>query len=266
MSTTTTTTGKVTLSALGRHFVAFAHGDTAATLTDASFKAAGVTESLQAVRAGSDAVFTAASVLARVRESGASDDVLENRAKVLRSALYAWFKMCGTRPAEKEGGKLRPAYTPTDADLVIIGESCQQARADSDGSLVSACECFFKAFALSTARLLEGKPLTRCLSEKDVANARKAARAAIAEKAAKTRKVNADKKAIEAAKTAKGDHATVADVAATAIRLNAETLSALIGDAVKDILAMGVSDDVKARLNQLSTDAAVALSAINAVQ
>lgn len=263
-TTTTTTTSKVTLSALGRHFIAFAHGDTAATLTDASLKAAGVTESLQAVRAGSDAVFTAASVLARVRESGASGDVLENRAKVLRSALYAWFKMCGTRPAEKEGGKLRPAYTPTDADLVIIGESCQQARADSDGSLVSACECFFKAFTLSTARLLEGKPLTRCLSEKDVAAARKAAAKAIAEKAAKTRKVNAEKKAAETA--AKNEHATVADVATTAIRLNAENLSALIGDAVKDILAMGVSDDVKARLNRLSTDAAVALSAINAVQ
>lgn len=263
MSTTTTTSSKVTLSALGRHFIAFAHGDTAATLTDASFKAAGVTESLQAVRAGSDAVYTAASVLARVRESGAAGDVLENRAKVLRSALYAWFKMCGTRPAEKEGGKLRPAYTPTDADLVIIGESCQQARADSDGTLASACEHFFKAFVLSTARLLEGKPLTRCLSEKDVANARKAARAAIAEKAAKTRKANADKKAAEVAKS---DHATVADVAATAIRLNAENLSAIIGDAVKDILAMGVSEDVKARLNQLSIDAAAALTAVNAIQ
>ena len=96
-----------------------------------------------------------------------------------------------------------------------------------------------------------------------MANARKAARAAIAEKAAKTRKVNADKKAAEAAK---GDHATVADVAATAIRLNAENLSAIIGDAVKDILAMGVSDEVKARLNQLSIDTAAALTAVNAIQ
>ena len=254
---------KITVSALGRHLIAFAHGDSAATLTDASFKAAGIAESMQAVRAGSDAVYTAAAVLTRVRESGAPIDVLENRAKVLRSALYAWFKMCGTRPAEKEGGKLRPAYTPTDADLVIIGESCQQARADSDGTLTSACEHFFKALVLSTARLLEGKPLTRCLSEKDVANARKAARAAIAEKAAKTRKVNADKKAAE---TAKSDHATVADVAATAIRLNAENLSAIIGDAVKDILAMGVSEEVKARLNQLSIDTAAALTAVNAIQ
>ena len=254
---------KITVSALGLHFIAFAHGDPNVTLTDASFKAAGITETVQAVRAGSDAVFTAASVLARLRESGVSDDVISNRSKILRSALYAWFKAVGTQPAEKEGGKLRPAYTPTDADLVIIGESCQQARADSDGTLASACEHFFKAFVLSTARLLEGKPLTRCLSEKDVANARKAARAAIAEKAAKTRKVNADKKAAEAAK---GDHATVADVAATAIRLNAENLSAIIGDAVKDILAMGVSDDVKARLNQLSIDTAAALTAVNAIQ
>ena len=254
---------KITVSALGLHFIAFANGDPAATLTDASFKAAGVTESVEAIRSNSDDVYTSASVLARLRESGASDDVLVNRTKVLRSALYAWFKAVGTRPAEKEGGKLRPAYTPTDADLVIIGESCQQARADSDGTLASACEHFFKAFVLSTARLLEGKPLTRCLSEKDVAAARKAARTAIAEKAAKTRKVNADKKAAE---TAKGDHATVADVAATAIRLNAESLSAIIGDAVKDILAMGVSDDVKARLNQLSADAAAALTTINAIQ
>lgn len=254
---------KITVSALGLHFIAFANGNPNVTLTDASFKAAGIVESVEAVRANSDAVFTAASVLARLRESGASDDVISNRSKVLRSALYAWFKAVGTRPAEKEGGKLRPAYTPTDADLVIIGESCQQARADSDSTLASACEHFFKAFVLSTARLLEGKPLTRCLSEKDVANARKAARAAIAEKAAKTRKVNADKKAAEAAK---GDHATVADVAATAIRLNAENLSAIIGDAVKDILAMGVSDDVKARLNQLSIDTAAALTTINAIQ
>ena len=257
---------KITVSALGRHFIGFAMGYSDSALTKDAFKKGGITESLDAVRASSDAVYTAASVLARLRESGASDDVITNRTKVLRSALYAWFKAVGTRPAEKEGGKLRPAYTPTDADLVIIGETCQQARADSDGTLVSACEHFFEALVLSTARLLMEQPLTRCLSEKDVANARKAARAAIAEKAAKTRKANADKKAIEAAKTAKGDHATVADVAATAIRLNAENLSALIGDAVKDILAMGVSDDVKARLNQLSTDAAVALSAINAVQ
>lgn len=256
-------TNKITVSALGLHFISFANGDPAATLTSTSFKAAGVTESVEAVRSNSDAVYTSASMLARLRESGASDEVISNRAKVLRSDLYAWFKAVGTRPAEKEGGKLRPAYTPTDADLVIIGESCQQARADSDGTLASACEQFFKALVLSTARLLEGKPLTRCLSEKDVAAARKAARAAIAEKAAKTRKVNADKKAAEAAK---GDHATVADVAATAIRLNAENLSAIIGDAVKDILAMGVSEEVKARLNQLSIDAAAALTTINAIQ
>lgn len=259
-------TNKITVSELGRHFIGFAMGYSNFALTSDAFKKNGVVESLEAVRANSDAVYTAASVLAHLRESGASDDVISNRSKVLRSALYAWFKAVGTRPAEKEGGKLRPAYTPTDADLVIIGESCQQARTDSDGTLASACEHFFEALVLSTGRLLMEQPLTRCLSEKDVANARKAARAAIAEKAAKTRKVNADKKAAEAAKAAKGDHATVADVAATAIRLNAENLSAIIGDAVKDILAMGVSDDVKARLNQLSIDTAAALTTINAIQ
>lgn len=175
-------------------------------VTEENLKKFGVIEPKEAIVKTAESIYTAASTLASIRESiGVKEDekLLVAPARELRQLMRVWFAMCGTRPpvikpnkTYKEDEGRRPLYSVTDADLVLLGEVCADARNAVDNDPAKIGTEFLNRLILMTGRLLAGKPLAR-ISADELKEARKAAVKAKTEKAQKTREANT-KKASEA--------------------------------------------------------------------
>ena len=179
-----------------------------AAVTEENLTKYGVVEKKEAILKTAEKVYSAASTLASIRETiGVKEDekLLIAPSRELRKVMREWFAMCGTRPpvikpnkTYKEDEGRRPLYSVTDADLVILGEVCADARNAVDNDLSKIGPEFLNRLIIMTGRLLAGKPLAR-ISADDLKAARKEAVKAKNEKAKKTREANT-KKANEAEK------------------------------------------------------------------
>lgn len=175
-------------------------------VTEENLKTFGVVETKEAIVKTAESIYSAASTLASIRESmGVKEDekLLVAPSRELRQLMRAWFAMCGTRPPVMKPNKKynedegrRPLYSVTDADLVLLGEVCADARNAVDNDLSKVGPEFLNRLVIMTGRLLAGKPLAR-ISADDLKEARKEANRAKAERAKKTREKNT-KKASEA--------------------------------------------------------------------
>lgn len=241
-----------------------------ASLSAASFKKFRVTESLDHVRKLSDTVYSAASILAIAREQGASNNAIRILSKKLRNALHHWFIAVGAQPnPNPEKDNLIPCFCPTDADLVLIGELCAEARKDASADLTKISTRFLGLLTAETLLLLTGTEKARGITAADIKAARDAAQKAITEKASRTRKENEEKKKNELTKKAEEEKkpepakdAPTRSVDGTAIALTTGQLSDLIASLAKDIDALNPSDEIKARLTQFTMEAAPLLTAI----
>lgn len=238
-------------------------------ITAAAFKKYGVAESIEHMRKLSDTVYTTASVLATAREQGASNNEVRNLSKKLRNALHHWFIAVGTKPnPDPKKDDRVPCFCPTDADLVIIGELCADARRnDTDLTRISAR--FLALLTTETLLLLTSDERTRGITAADIKAARDAAQKAITEKANRTRKENEEKKKNELTKKAEEEKkpepakdAPTRSVDGTAIALTTGQLSDLIAALVKDVDKLDPSAEVKARLTRFAMEAAPLLTAI----
>lgn len=240
-----------------------------ASVSETSFKKHHVPESLDKIRKLSDAVYSTASILATVREQGASNNEIRNLSKKLRNALHHWFFAVGSRPnPDPEKDNLIPCFCPTDGDLVLIGELCAEARKDT-ADLAKISARFLALLTAETLLLLTGNERTRGITAADIKAARDAAQKAITEKANRTRKENEVKKKNELTKKAEEEKkpepakdAPARSVNGTAIALTTGQLSDLIAALVKDVDKLDPSEEVKARLTQFAMEAAPLLTAI----
>lgn len=269
-TTTTTTTNARTLA--NSEIKLYPFGElilAGGAITAAAFKKYGVAESIEHMRKLSDTVYSTASILASAREQGASNNAIRILSKKLRNALHHWFIAVGTKPNPNSKKDDRvPCFCPTDADLVIIGELCADARRnDTDLTRISAR--FLALLTTETLLLLTSDERARGITAADIKAARDAAQKAITEKANRTRKENEEKKKNELTKKAEEEKkpepakdAPTRAVDGTAIALTTGQLSDLIASLAKDIDALNPSDEIKARLTQFTMEAAPLLTAI----
>ena len=128
-----------------------------ASVSATAFKKFGVTESVDHVRKISDTVYSTASVLATAREQGASNNEIRSLSKKLRNALHHWFIAVGTKPnPDPKKDDRVPCFCPTDADLVLIGELCAEARKDAGADLTKISTRFLSLLTAETLLLLTG--------------------------------------------------------------------------------------------------------------
>lgn len=239
------------------------------SITAAAFKKYGVSESVEHIRKLSDTVYSTASILATAREQGASGNEVRNLSKKLRNALHHWFIAVGTKPNPdpKKDDRI-PCFCPTDADLVIIGELCADARRN-DADLTRISARFLALLTTETLLLLTSDEKRRGITAADIKAARDAAQKAITEKANRTRKENEEKKKNELTKKEEEEknpepakEVPARSVDGTAIALTTGQLSDLIAALVKDVDKLDPSAEVKSRLTQFAMEAAPLLTAI----
>ena len=239
-------------------------------VTAAAFKKYGVSESVEHMRKLSDTVYTTASVLATAREQSASNNEIRSLSKKLRNALHHWFIAVGTKPnPDPKKDDRVPCFCPTDADLVLIGELCAEARKDASADLTKISTRFLGLLTAETLLLLTGTEKARGITAADIKAARDAAQKAITEKANRTRKENEEKKKNDLTKKEEEEknpepakEVPVRSVDGTAIALTTGQLSDLIAALVKDVDKLNPSDEIKARLTQFTMEAAPLLTAI----
>lgn len=192
-------------------------------------------------------IYLTISTLAELRESQGLKEDLEqlNAAKSeAQKACYKWFKAVGTRPAKKEEGKPRPAYTVHEADYVRLGELCQQARIEVDNDLAKIPVKFFECLVIATANQLNGKQLGR-ISKSEFSKAKKAVNAIKAEKAKATKEAN-EKAQAEEQKTKTEQEETITTMEAT-IAKQANNIAL----ALEALWTSHATDEEKARISAL---------------
>lgn len=172
-----------------------------ATITDEHLRDHGCAETKKGLLKLAGQIYLAANFMASCRESIGWEK--ENREELAtattncRDLMKSWFKGFGQRPALRAVNSTRPLYSCTDADLFIIGENAQAARAactSADGAVdfSKVEEEFLNHLMLSTGRLVLGQPLQR-VSEKDFKAAKTANNQAKKKKASKTKEANKKK-------------------------------------------------------------------------
>lgn len=210
------------------------------------------TITIKNLRDMSDRIYTDVAAVATLREISANSEKEEDKENLAiavtnaRKSLGAWFKTMGKRTKDD---KVKPLYNVTDADLVLLGEMAADARSMSNGNVANMADKFFELLVIQTGRLVESKPLAR-LSESDLKKAKAAVNKARKDKAAETRRKNAEQAAEE--EKAQAEQAEKVEQAENVL---AQAQSALdfIKSAVEKIMAMEMPETAKnALLNDLN--------------
>lgn len=174
-------------------------------------------------------------------------DNAERSVKAIAEDIFFWIAWKpGKKHKDKKGNTVtskEPFYKMRKADYTIMGELYSEAKATAGDATV--IERFTGLFLLMAGRILTGKPMGRTTAA-DLKAARAEAKKAIAEKAEKTRKKNAEKAAQE---SENNDVTLQAEANANELKLgHAVTLAKGIIDKVKSCHA---TDDEKKEILSL---------------
>ena len=190
-----------------------------------------------------DKVYADVATVATLREISANSEKEEDKENLAiavtnaRKSLGAWFKTMGKRTKD---GKDKPLYSVCDADFVLLGEMCADARKMSE-TVAQLADKFFEMLVIETGRLVDGKPLAR-LSDADLKKAKKALNDERKKKAAETRKKNEEKAAEE--EKAQAEQAEKLEQAENVL---AQVQSALdfVNSAIEKIMAQDIPETAK---------------------
>lgn len=248
-----TTRKIVNLSAFGNYCIAVADENNNTTFSAESMVAAGLTKTAAAnIVKEAAKLYGLVGYMAMEREklghaiNSDGDNYRENvrkaeqAVKAQAEALYLWAAWKNGKKVKTAKGaehEKKPFYRMQEADFAIMGENAQLAREKATDA-AAIPEKFAEILIISMGRMLAGKPMER-LTEKNLEAARKIATKQKSEKAAATRKANAEKKEKEETEETVKAAKRASDMAKVA------------ADLVNVITMSSATEEEKAQMNQL---------------